>query len=112
MALTLPASRRLKTGAQFRTVYTARQSQSDDRIIVYRLANGLGHPRLGISVSKKIGNAVVRNRWKRLIREVFRHLQHSLPALDYVVLPRPGVEPVLVDLQRSFTRLVQPGICS
>ena len=41
-------------------------------MLVYAAANGLAHSRLGLSVSSRLGNAVVRNRWKRVIREAFR----------------------------------------
>lgn len=107
MALTFPATHRIKSGNDFRTVYAARKSRSDGRIIVYRLANDRGHPRLGVSVSKKIGNAVVRNRWKRLLRETFRHLQHELAPEDFVVLPRAGIEPDFEELKESFLRLTR-----
>ena len=53
----------------------------------FALANELGTPRLGIAASQKIGNAVVRNRTKRLIRELFR-VHKPLKAIDIVVIPR------------------------
>ena len=53
--------------------------------------NGLGHARLGLAVGvRAAGNAVNRNRVKRVVREAFRHIHQELPAVDLVVNARPA----------------------
>jgi len=90
----LPAKCRLQHASEFRGVFGLRQSVADPLLVLYVRPNQLAYSRLGLSVSRKVGNAVVRNRWKRLVREAFRRHRHQLPAgLDLVVLPRQGVEP-------------------
>lgn len=106
--LTFPQSRRLKTPAEFDRCYKRKRSASDDVLVVYACENGLDHPRLGCSVSKKVGNAVVRNRYKRLFREAFRLSQHDLPAgVDFVLIPRPGGEPTLDAVRASLVKLAK-----
>ena len=80
---------RLSKDADYKAVYDARVRKSDGPLTFYTLPNGLGHPRLGLSVGRKAGNAVTRNRFKRLLRESFRHLQHELPgSYDIVAVVR------------------------
>lgn len=59
-------------------------------VLVLALDSGFGRPRIGITVSSKIGNAVARNRVKRWVREAFRALETDLPAVDLVVVARSG----------------------
>lgn len=60
---------------------------------LFGLPNNVGHCRLGVTVTRKVGGAVRRNRVKRVLREIFRRHRADLsPALDLVVNARPGIE--------------------
>jgi ribonuclease P protein component len=106
MQWTFPRHLRLRRQADFDRVYQRRVTASDGLLIVHADASTLPHPRLGMSVSRKVGSAVVRNRWKRLIREAFRLIQHELPrGVDLVVRPQAGAEPALEAIRQSLKEL-------
>jgi ribonuclease P protein component len=102
-----PKQTRLLTAKEFELVFSTRVSAGNSALVLYGAANDLGHPRLGLTVPRRIGGAVLRNRWKRLLREAFRLQQHELPAIDFVCVPRAASPPDLRQLMESFTSLTQ-----
>ncbi len=101
-----PKSVRLLRSSDFDRVFGRKCSFSDGMIVAYFDRCEQERPRLGLVVSKKCGNAVTRNRWKRALREAFRLVQHELPSgLDVVVLPRRGAQPNVARLQESLRKL-------
>jgi ribonuclease P protein component len=80
-------SQKLCSNEQFKAVLAHRQSAGQDIFRLYVRPNTLPYSRFGVSVGKTAGNSVVRNRLKRLAREVFRLNQHNLPDnWDYVLI--------------------------
>jgi ribonuclease P protein component len=98
----------LRRSSDFQLVYDRRRSVSNHWLIVYARENGLPHLRLGLSVSRKYGQATLRNRLRRLYREAFRLTRHEMPTgLDLVLIPRRPEEPTLEELKRVLPRLVR-----
>ena len=103
---TLDRSKRVRLKRDFERVFSTRCSVSDRYLIVYAAGNDLGHARLGVQASRKFGNAVRRNRVKRLIREAFRLEQWGLQSgFDLVVIPRPGHLGNLAEYRATLKRL-------
>jgi ribonuclease P protein component len=98
----------LRRPTDFRRVYDRRRSVSDGWLIVYGCENGLPYLRLGLSVSRKVGGAVQRNRLRRLYREAFRLIRHELPTgLDLILIPRRPEPPELPVLKAALSGLVR-----
>jgi ribonuclease P protein component len=98
----------LRRPADFRRVYERRRSVSDSWLIVYACENGLPYLRLGLSVSRKFGKAVQRNRLRRLYREAFRLTRAQMPVgLDLILIPRRNEEPELTTLTSALPKLVR-----
>jgi ribonuclease P protein component len=84
---------RLSHSAEFERVYRHGRSLANRHLVLYSFPNPASQrPRLGLSVSRKVGGAVTRNRVKRLLREAFRRIEGELnPGQDLVVVARPAV---------------------
>ncbi|MCC6493999.1 MAG: ribonuclease P protein component [Pirellulales bacterium] len=101
-----PKSRRLLRTAEFDRVFQRKRSRSDELLVLYGCRNDQQHSRLGLVVSRKVGNAVKRARWKRRLREAFRLSQQELPqGIDFVALPRTGMKPTMQAVRASMLRL-------
>ena len=85
-------SYRVKSEKDFNAIFKSGQSFANRKFVIYKLEKKQKHFRVGISVSKKLGNAVMRNKIKRRIRHVLIAHQAELAALDFVVIARKGVE--------------------
>ena len=83
---------RVKSNVDFDAIFRAHKSFANRAFIVYQLDQKKPHFRVGISISKKLGNAVTRNHIKRLIRHVIREFSPELSDVDFVIIARKGVE--------------------
>ena len=79
----------IKNNKEFRKVYSYGKSRANKLLVMYILENGTDTSRFGISVSKKVGNSIVRHRLTRLIRESIRlNTGKFLPGYDIVIVAR------------------------
>ena len=89
---------KLRKNAEFRLVYKKGKSYANNLLVLYVFPNkknkddnNIPYNKLGISVSKKVGNSVVRSRSKRLIYEAYR-LNYHKPGYDYVFVARSAIK--------------------
>lgn len=88
-------SESLKKNRDFQKVYRKGRSLANKYLVMYILENGTDRNHLGISVSKKVGNSVVRHHLTRLVRESYRRNEESFQrGLDLIVVVRPGAKKI------------------
>ena len=99
----------LKTYRDFSRVYQHKESSANKHFVMYVLPNQLPYSRIGISVSKKVGNSVVRHRITRLIRESYRLNKDKLKdGFDIVVVARGEAKGIgFKEAEGSFLHLLR-----
>jgi ribonuclease P protein component len=107
---------RLSRSAEFERVYRQGRSTANRHLVVYAFPNETtDQPRLGLSVSRKVGGAVERNRVKRVLREAFARAEETLrPGQDIVVVARPPAAELverdgLAGVEQSLAELLEKG---
>lgn len=101
-------SESLKKNHQFQFVYRNGKSYANKYLVMYIKENGFEKNRIGISVSKKVGNSVVRHRVTRLLRESYRlHEDIFNSGLDIVIVARPSA--AAVGYQEAESALLHLG---
>ena len=98
----------LTASPEFERVYRKGSVYRGRLFSVHALPNAIGEPRLGLSVSKKVGTAVKRNKVRRRLKEVFRFSATRLPEnLDFVISARPAAaEASFEELNEEFSRSI------
>ena len=102
-------SKSLKESHLFRRLYHKGRSAANGYLVLYCRRNGTQENRIGLTVSRKLGHAVVRNRVRRRLREIYRlHEGEFLPGYDMVVVARSrAVAASYQKLQRAYLSLAQ-----
>ena len=93
---------RLRQKAAIRRTLTQGRKKVFPELVIYVLRNERTHPRLGLAVGRKVGNAVVRNRIKRRLREAFRQQPVRATGRDVLVVARVGARQLSMQAMRVY----------
>jgi len=124
--LSFPKKKKLVNDRQFKAVLACGLRVNDELLTLFMAKNDCGCRRLGVSVGKSCGSAVVRNRLKRLLREAFRQSQDNIPdGFDYLIMispqwlkkldksispGKPARQPTFEQVKTSFLALVSVAV--
>ena len=99
----------LRNNKEFQMVYNEGKSKANKYLVLYYRKNDLEYNRLGISVSKKVGNSVVRSRSKRLIYESYRlNVKDIKTGYDFVFVARSAInEKKYSDVEAAMINLLK-----
>ena len=107
MSLTWPRERRITRRAEYTACYNGGERLFTKYFVVFARSSGTsGAGRLGLAVTKKCGNAVARNRIKRVLRAFFRLHQDEMPPMDIVVTPKKHLRADKFDLSLAENELL------
>ena len=100
---------RVKREKDFKEIFQYGTSFANRKFVVYQLENQQNHFRVGLSVSKKLGNAVTRNQIKRRIRHILLNVrEHLADNVDFVVIARKGVESLdYVEMEKNLLHVLK-----
>lgn len=105
---TFTKAQRLRAASDFERVYGLKCKAADGVLLIFAARNQSPITRIGLSVSKKHGGAIVRNRLKRLLREAFRLIQDQIPAgLDLIAIPLAKEKASLVAYEESLFKVTR-----
>lgn len=108
--MTLKKEYRVKKNKEFQEAFKKGKSFANRQFVVYSLEKpGQEHFRIGLSISKKIGNAVTRNQIKRYVRQAFLEMENDLHnQFDYIIIARkPVADMGFHDIKKSLTHVLK-----
>lgn len=108
----LGKQQRVRRRTEFNRTLRRGTCAADGTLVLFALPTAPERPpRLGVTIPRRAGGAVLRNRWKRLIRESYRTQQQSVPTgYDYIIRPKKDARPEWQAVRRSVPRLAQKAV--